>query len=150
MKVSTASRSFKLLFYCIFFVSANCSTGEWACVGSGDNRCIPEAWLCDGISDCPTGIDEVIDECISISSNCSHLSNGQLKLLAIASSELRTSLGISPPRGLLQVYVNGVHGGIRADGWNVDGTNVACRQLGLGPGMYLLKCTFMTGFAPFF
>ena len=40
-----------------FHISAavNCPPGRWLCPS---NRCILEAWVCDGVNDCGDGADE--------------------------------------------------------------------------------------------
>jgi hypothetical protein len=65
--------------------------------------------------------------------------------LDAANLKLNFTTNRSFPFGILKVYRNGLWGTVRNDGWDMNATNVACRQLGYTKGLAFLAMGNGTG-----
>ncbi|XP_043522584.1 uncharacterized protein LOC122535258 isoform X3 [Frieseomelitta varia] len=88
-----------------------CQDGHWKCDKSP--ACIPTAFICDEVVDCPDGSDENSEHCD-------------------APFEIRLVNGSSPLEGRVEVRHHGIWGTVCDDDFSVAAATVICRSLGYG------------------
>nr|XP_031846097.1 uncharacterized protein LOC116432824 isoform X1 [Nomia melanderi] len=86
-----------------------CQDGHWKCEKSP--TCIPTAFICDEVVDCPDGSDESSQHCD-------------------APFEIRLANGSSPLEGRVEVRHHGVWGTVCDDDFSTAAATVICRSLG--------------------
>ncbi|XP_076629427.1 uncharacterized protein LOC143345828 isoform X2 [Colletes latitarsis] len=89
----------------------SCQEGHWKCDKSP--TCIPTAFICDEVVDCPDGSDESSEHCD-------------------APFELRLTNGSSPLEGRVEVRHHGIWGTVCDDDFSNAAATVICRSLGYG------------------
>ncbi|XP_033297335.1 uncharacterized protein LOC117204237 isoform X3 [Bombus bifarius] len=88
-----------------------CQEGHWKCDKSP--ACIPTAFICDEVVDCPDGSDESAEHCD-------------------APFEVRLANGSSPLEGRVEVRHHGIWGTVCDDDFSIATATVICRSLGYG------------------